>query len=569
MVYVADFETTNDIDDCRIWLYGIMELGNPDNFIYGFTMPSFISYFEQAHKVNTAYIHNLAFDSEFIMCYLFSMGFVHVENKRNLCDHTFTTLISDKGQFYTMTICFYTNKHKSCKLILIDSYKIIPMSVDKTAKAFGMSVNKLKIDYTKKRPLDYVVTPDEIEYIRHDLMIPANALLKLFDEGLTKMTLGSNALSDYKRIIGNDQFEKMFPVLDYTTDQDLRKAYRGGFCFLKESEKEKDQEKGLVFDNNSIYPFVMYTKELPIGQPMAFKKKYRKNKQYPLYVQMLRCNFKVKKDFLPTIQLKNNCAFNPTDYITDTDGNDTVLTLTNVDLDLFFKHYDVYDLEYLGGYKFQKGTGMFKNYIDKWGGIKVSSKKSGNLSYYQIAKWMLNSLYGKFGLNPNVKSNIPYYDDETIHYHKSEPGIRDLIYLPMATFITSYARSITITAAQSLYNRFIYADTDSLHIKGHDLPLEIEIDPTELGKWKLELMFDQARYVRAKTYIEHGGEPGQDYQWQITAAGMPERCKYDEDDNLIVTYEDFKTGSKFPGKLTPKHVKGGIVLVETDFTIRV
>ena len=48
----------------------------------------------------------------------------------------------------------------------------------------------------------------------------------------------------------------------------------------------------------------------------------------------------------------------------------------------------------------------------------------------------------------------------------------------------------------------------------------------------------------------------------ITCAGMPKSC-YD-----FVKWEEFKTGFSCGGKLTFKHVKGGVILVETDFTIK-
>ena len=33
--FTADFETTTDINDCRVWAYAICEIGNIDNFQYG------------------------------------------------------------------------------------------------------------------------------------------------------------------------------------------------------------------------------------------------------------------------------------------------------------------------------------------------------------------------------------------------------------------------------------------------------------------------------------------------------------------------------------------------------
>ena len=33
--FAADFETTTDIDDCRVWAYSLCEIGKPDNFLDG------------------------------------------------------------------------------------------------------------------------------------------------------------------------------------------------------------------------------------------------------------------------------------------------------------------------------------------------------------------------------------------------------------------------------------------------------------------------------------------------------------------------------------------------------
>ena len=34
------------------------------------------------------------------------------------------------------------------------------------------------------------------------------------------------------------------------------------------------------------------------------------------------------------------------------------------------------------------------------------------------------------------------------------------------------------------------------------------------------------------------------------------------------TFKDFKTGLTVPGKLLPRRIKGGVLLVDTDFTMR-
>ena len=77
------------------------------------------------------------------------------------------------------------------------------------------------------------------------------------------------------------------------------------------------------------------------------------------------------------------------------------------------------------------------------------------------------------------------------------------------------------------------------------------------GAWKHEGTFTKAKFIRQKCYIEDfNGEI------KITCAGMPKSC-YD-----YVTWENFKTGFSCGGKLTYSHVKGGVKLIETEFTIK-
>jgi hypothetical protein len=135
-----------------------------------------------------------------------------------------------------------------------------------------------------------------------------------------------------------------------------------------------------------------------------------------------------------------------------------------------------------------------------------------------------------------------------------------------------------------VYDRFIYADTDSLHLVGREIPSELEISKTDLGKWKHESTFRRARYLRQKCYVEElivsekkykqFIEDNEDTQHlacirngeylltNITCAGMPDRCYQ------YVNWDNFIVGSSYKGKLQPMHVKGGIVLKDIDFTIK-
>ena len=554
MTYAADFETTTDIDDCRVWAWAVCEVGNYDNFRYGVTINELMDMCKK-DKSNILYFHNLKFDGEFILYWLFHNGF-KLNNETKLNTNEFSTLISDTGLFYSIEICFKRTKKEIVKVKILDSLKILPFSVEKVAQAFNLPISKLSINYQEKREIGHKLTEEEISYIKNDVEIVARAIEILHKQGLTKMTTGANALEEYKRIISKKLFEKWFPPPLY--DSDIRQAYKGGFTYLNPKYAGKDIKNGIVLDVNSLYPSVMYYSPLPYGEGKYFTGKYINDDNYNLYIQMFSCQFKLKKGYIPTIQLKNNMSFVPTEYLESSKGEYITLCLTNIDLELFFEHYEVYDIDYISGWKFRSYIGLFKNYIDKWNKIKVQATIEKNGAIRSIAKLMLNSLYGKFALNPKVKSKYPFLgDDDIIHYKIVQEEDRKPIYIPMGVFITSWARYKTITSAQKVYDRFIYADTDSLHLEGEEIPEGLEISDIELGKWKLESRFTKARFIRQKSYIEEI-----DNKLKITCAGMPESCyKY-------VTWDNFHKGAEYNGKLKISHTSGGIVLLESPHTLR-
>ena len=234
---------------------------------------------------------------------------------------------------------------------------------------------------------------------------------------------------------------------------------------------------------------------------------------------------------------------------------EVTLVLTNVDMELFFEHYKVTPISWDGGWKFKNCQGVFKDYIDYWTAVKIANSKDKN-ALYILAKLMLNALYGKFAKNPDVTGRYPYINDKgSISYYLKDEELSKPVYTAMGSFITSYAREKTIRAAQSVYNRFIYADTDSIHLIGEELP-DLEIDSAALGKWKCEGVFSRARFLRAKTYIEEI-----DGVLHVTCAGMPNNVKES------ITWDNFHVGLSLPGKLMPFHVPGGIVLKPINFTI--
>ena len=104
---------------------------------------------------------------------------------------------------------------------------------------------------------------------------------------------------------------------------------------------------------------------------------------------MITCQFKIKPDRIPSIQIKHNFSFKSNEYLESSDdgsGMPVTLVLTNPDLELFFEQYDVWDITYHGGWKFKGAVGIFKDYIDHWSAEKIKAKKEGNKPQYIISK---------------------------------------------------------------------------------------------------------------------------------------------------------------------------------------
>lgn len=553
----ADFETTTDPADCRVWAWFLTNIDEdcPD-VEHGIAIESFI---ERMARMNAqVYFHNLNFDGRFLVDWLMRNGYKHYVGDGRMMKGEYQTLISNEGKWYTVTVHW---KETGNRTEFRDSLKKLPMPVAEIAKAFQLEESKGVIDYHTYREPGHKLTAEEIEYGSNDVIIPARALRQQLSEGMTKLTVGADSLFEYKKGFGKQNFDRMFPVLSMEMDAEIRRAYRGGWVYADTRYRGKVQcREGKVYDVNSLYPSVMYDRVLPHDVPLFREGGPVEMEGYPLYVCALTFTAKIKPNHLPCIQIKNTNVFAPTLYQTEIDEPVTMVC-TNVDLALWREQYDMDILCWEGTWYFRGVVGLFNQFIDKWMHVKATS--TGGLRL--IAKLQLNSLYGKFATNPNVTGKVPVMEDDIVKLRTGAEEMRDPVYTPMGVFITAYARDMTIRAAQANYETFAYADTDSLHLFVTE-PADLNIDPNDLGAWKHEMDFTKSVYVRPKCYSEYGWEikNGERVGPQVMVthiAGLPKSVQAD------VTFDDYFNGRVFTGKLTPKVVHGGVVLVDIDWKL--
>lgn len=599
--FTADFETTTDENDCRVWAYAISEIGNPDNFIYGNNLDDFMEFCANPKENYKIYFHNLKFDGSFILSWLEEHGFEFVEDKKNRDSGTYTSLITDLNVFYSIEVYFSISRknHKTNKVQFLDSLKILNFSVEQIAEDFDLPIRKLSIDYHEKREVGHILTRQEIDYIRNDVEIMSRALDFMFQNDMKKMTISSNAFNNFKEM--QPKFKQLFPVLSKGYDDDIRKSYKGGFTYLNPKYKEKQVEQGIVFDVNSEYPAMMRYKLLPFGMPMTFIGEYKPDKLYPLYIVSFTCRFELKEGKIPSIQIKHSMDYQENEYLESSNDLITELTLTSVDYELFRENYNVYDLHFIGGYKFMAKHGIFDKYIDYWTEQKIKAKKEHNSSMTRLAKLMLNSCYGRFGISTRSVMKKPFQSkqDGIVKFAPYKGKERKSVYTALASFVTSYGRDYIIRSSQVIRewsinkygeDYYIYSDTDSIHLRLvneqediEELSKVMEIDDYKLGAWKPESRFIHGSYIRQKCYVEESPE----HQLNVTIAGFPKQLA------PLMTFDNFKIGfttdgmtlddmikqaqkngatleqiAKIKHKLRYKHVKGGVILQDTAFTLK-
>jgi len=190
-----------------------------------------------------------------------------------------------------------------------------------------------------------------------------------------------------------------------------------------------------------------------------------------------------------------------------------------------------YKFEVLRGYLFDRGY-IFKDYVDSLYKLRLSYPKSDPLNY--TCKILLNSLYGRFGMNDDFYLIEILDQEELLEIESGDYNISEIKPLKGINkadkFLVSYSNpesktltlmdgnrethntNISIAAAVTAYSRIhmsqfknnsllpnlYYTDTDSLYFDG-PLP-DSFISSTELGLLKLEGVYDSSVFLAPKVY---------------------------------------------------------------------
>lgn len=558
MTFFSDFETSTKLinNKVNVYLWGLVSM---DNSIreYNVNLDTFFDYiFKLKDRSHEIYFHNLSWDGVFIVHWLVDNDFVFKENLTK-GKKEFTWICDLNTNIYSITI-----KYKSKKFKILDSLKLLPTSVKKLGE--NINFNKLELEYEN---YDYFKSKNDVpekvvEYLFRDIDI-----VKLYMDGLKnkyskiKTTISSTVYSDFKKYYGRYNFFSDFvDVLTENEWNEVKQSYNGGFTAISPIYKNVDLKdiNGYSYDWNSMYPSVMLKYKLPYGSPMNIR---YNNDDIELW-EVRIINAKKIDERIPDMLPNPNSGVYIGKYLSE--AKDITIRIWSEE---FEKIKENYKIEYIIVSKmYFKSKYIFKDYINIVKDEKINAKTPIDKYFAKIKQ---NSIYGKFGQNLERKYRILVNDithtikgkrygslENWVEVEISKTDLKNMSYIPIASYITSKARTLLFDAIYNNRENFLYTDTDSLYLK--DVAKGIDIDDNEYGNLKLEHRFNRFKALKSKCYIFNDINTG----LNVRVAGLPDNAQ------KMLNFDNFNIGFEIKNvKLQKRNYIGGLILEKVDYTL--
>lgn len=502
-----------------------------------------ISYLlKRSYNGYKVYIHNL---SHFDGIFLFRI----LSNYQNC---KFTPVLKD-GKMISLRLSWKPSP-SSLKVYSIefkDSYLMLPISLKKLAKAFNIEdkgifpykfVNKL--DYVGEIPPfkdfdkisieeyniykanftnNWSLRNETIKYCELDCKILWE-VINIFNENIFNQytlnvhkfpTLPSLAFAIFRC---HYLLENTIPKIHGEMYHDIRKGYTGGHTDVYIPEGKNVG----CYDVNSLYPSSMNKFNMPVGKINFFEGNILETMSNPFgffEVEVITPTNMDRPLLQTKVQTKSGLrTIAPLGQWTD--------MIFSEEMFEYMKHG--YQFKVLRGYLFDLAN-IFEGYVQDL--YKIKQSETIGSPMYLISKLLMNSLYGRFGMNPYLDTNsVIDNSDLNTFLSKNDFDIIDCLDLNNGRSLITYKTSdemeesdanvnISIAASITAYARIqmspiladpklklLYTDTDSGYIEG-------ELDPSlvgkELGKFKLEYRFKECVFLAPKVYggiLENGKE---------------------------------------------------------------
>jgi hypothetical protein len=434
------------------------------------------------------YAHNGGtYDNRYIFERATALGY-RIKNKVVISGHVLFTL--------------YLSKNK--KIYFRDSILLLKSRLKQLCIDFDVEHKKKPFNMLNWINAGCPETDELKEYLHYDCL-SLQEIMDIFvmEIGQPKMTIAGTAFN----ILMNTEFRGK-PVKEWTKNyfkkewEDLiRLGYFGGRVevFIRECQR------AFKYDVNSLYPYVMCEEYYPIGQHEYSEDPEHLKREIERYDHLGICEVSVRtpdKLDIPLLPVKDDGKL--IFPLGEWSGWYTSAEILKA-LELG------YEIEYKKGFSWRKKARIFEPFVSKYYEIKRTSKGSKKL----MAKYLLNSSYGKFGqrrehrevmsLQEIIEKELDIADFEYINDEilcRDTVSYRNRSINPLyAVFVTAYARLVLyrgMETVKSLDGNVYYVDTDCI-VSDVELPPEM-VDNDLLGYWALEENIQEGVFVAPKLY---------------------------------------------------------------------
>ncbi|GKV53287.1 hypothetical protein SLEP1_g59819 [Rubroshorea leprosula] len=336
-------------------------------------------------SIKTVYFHNFSrFDGILILKYLATHGM----------KYTFIPLMRN-NMLYELAI------YRGKKLLfrLKDSITLLPSSLDKLAKNLCPELGtKGSIQHEDVQESNLIPLRKELlDYMKQDILLLGGVMQKAQDiywtqykvDIVTKLTLSSLALTIFRSVYYN---QKDWPIYIPNRNEDsfIRSAYYGGHAdtYIPHGENL------YYYDVNSLYPYIMKTFPMPGGKPIWDGNLLGQDLDnlFGFIEAYVECPPNIKRPFLPYRDSKRKILRFPTGQFVGVYYSEELKYARDIG----------YQIMPLKGYLFEnKNSTPFGGFVSTLFEKRQEAKKTGNEALSYVYKILMNSLYGRFGINPN------------------------------------------------------------------------------------------------------------------------------------------------------------------------
>jgi DNA polymerase type B, organellar and viral len=401
-------------------------------------------------------------------------------------------------------------------------------------------------------------------------------------------------------------FKKCFPSsynrissLSHEADDFIRKGYIGG---RNEVYTPIVDGPSYYYDINSLYPFIMQTKALPIGKPVKREASYftesrgfRLEKFFgylevsveaPSHTSTPPSEGELFRRNVPILPFKFNRGNENIPYYDVKESKLIIPNFSNLiyPVGVFSGVYFSEELKYAvshgykiisfkGGYEFSKLAVVFDGFVKL-----IYEKRRGAATVIENLFWkeILNTLFGRYGLK--MTQIVKLFDEEKINRDSREDKDYDITkdticidplsdsVLPSTAYEREIRKSVAISAAITSYARIymhnilvtnnitpLYWDTDGLFIS-HPMPMHLVSQTKELGKFRLMSQNSFAVFISGKFYYY---KPVNSDNYIYTFRGIPHPFRIKNPDDLRRRFIQALTAVSYP--FTLRSLKGEVI----------